>query len=384
MQVDIRYENHTQSIPMNHWEITGTNTEEITDPQHGMLAQLSASSNFEFFGLQMQVAFALARTEPLFLWKIKIANRGENPVWINKIEFLRAGGQSQHGSLRFSENPIASGWSFYSNGWQSWSHTGTYLPGQAMRISRLGRFQQPMVVNPGTPLLRLPGYYTSEFFGAISDLNSGAGLVIGFLSQKQHFGTVEAVLYDKPSLALFTADGSLLESGTVLETDWAVISPFSITDPDPFRVYLEAVARENEVKRIPEQSVPSGWCSWYQYYTNLNARDIQNHLALLDANRPSLPLELLQIDDGFEQFVGDWFTFKPGFPDGVAPLAGEIHDRGLTPGLWLAPFILDRRSRFFREHQEFILRNRRGQPVNAGWVLNAFTAAMELPAPGAL
>lgn len=371
-------------LPLDSWDVQSIDNPSASSSPHGPLTQVQVVRNYDESGIQTKITFALAQDQPMFLWKILLQNRGVEPVWVNKIEFLRAGGQPGFGKLEYPGDPAAARWSFFSNGWQSWSHTGAYLPGQAMRISNLGLLQQPMVVNHGTPVVRMPGYYTADFFGAITDLTTGAGLVAGFLSQKQHYGTVEAVLYDQPSLAMFTADRSLLEPGAEIETDWAIITPFQSANPDPFGHYLDAVVREHRLGDDPTRTIPAGWCSWYQYYTGVTADDIRLNLDKMQETRQQLPLDLLQIDDGFQTRVGDWFSFKEPFPGGVAPLAKEIAGRGLTPGLWLAPFILDRRSKFFRDNPQFILRNRRGRPVNAGFGWNTLTAAVDLTAPGAL
>ena len=97
-----------------------------------------------------------------------------------------------------------------------------------------------------------------------------------------------------------------------------------------------------------------------------------------------LPLDLIQIDDGFETIVGDWYSFRPGFADGPAPLAKEIRAAGFTPGLWLAPFIVDPRSRLAKEHPDWLLRGRFNRPVNAGFIWNTFTTALDLTHPPAL
>src|SRR5574340_1126193 len=381
MQIETRQYFRKQKITLNAWDITSPS--EASSP-HGPLIQVSARCPENDSGIQATITFALAQERPLFLWKIDLQNAGPEPVWLERIEFLRVGGQPGFGTLDFPGDPAAARWSFFSNGWQSWSHTGAYLPGQAMRISRLGRLQQPMVVNAGTPALRMNGSYTADFFGAVSDLKSGTGLFAGFLSQKQHFGTIEGVLYDRPSLALYTTDRSLLDPDASLATDWAVITPYQTSDPDPLGVYLDAVAREHGLDGTPPRPIPAGWCSWYQYYTAITAEDVRSNLEKIADGRRGVPLDLCQIDDGFQTRVGDWFSFKDTFPGGVAPLASEITRVGLTPGLWLAPFILDRRSTFYHEHPQFILRTERGNPVNAGFGWNRLTAAIDLTAPGAL
>ena len=367
--------------PIVHWEIHLPAWDMLATARHGALVSLQAKHTLPLPGLDVTITFALSQDHPLFLWKIRLENTSREAIHIDKIEFLRVGGQESFGSLDFPSDPR---WSFYSNGWQSWSPTGAFPNGQTMRISRLGFLQQPMIINPGTPTVRMPGYYTADFFGALADLKSKIGLVAGFLSQEQHFGTIEAVLYDRPSIAMWTSDGARLDPEKAIETDWAVITPFSTDDPDPLREYLEAVAREHTLTGEKIHPVSTGWCSWYQYYTRLSALDVQANITALTAARARLPIELVQIDDGFETKVGDWFSFKPGFSGGVAPLAREISAHGCTPGLWLAPFIVHPRSEFARNHPQFILRNKRGKPVNAGFGWNTLTTGLDLTVPGAL
>jgi alpha-galactosidase len=77
-------------------------------------------------------------------------------------------------------------------------------------------------------------------------------------------------------------------------------------------------------------------------------------------------------------------AFSPSFPDGVAPLASEIRTAGFTPGLWLAPFIVDPSSQLARQHPEWLLRSRFNRPVNAGYVWNRLNTALDITRPEAL
>jgi alpha-galactosidase len=252
-----------------------------------------------------------------------------------------------------------------------------------MRTTRLGFLQKPMVINPGTPSLRQPGYYTADFFGAVCELTSRKGLLLGFLSQKQHFGTIEALLYDRPSLRLWAnGDSACLDPSAAMETDWAVLAPFGLDAPDPFDEYLQAVAREHQTSIQPE--IPVGWCSWYHYYTGITPANLRGNLTELTRLRGELPLTGFQIDDGYEAQVGDWFDFKPAFAEGMYPLAREIKEAGFTPGLWLAPFILHPRARLAGEHPDWLLRDEKGRPVNCGFGWNALTRGLDLTVPEAL
>jgi alpha-galactosidase len=119
---------------------------------------------------------------------------------------------------------------------------------------------------------------------------------------------------------------------------------------------------------------PGGYCSWYNHYTNIDEKIILSDLEGLVTTDNLIALRYLkkglpgvfQIDDGWELAVGDWEINSEKFPRGLKHLAEKIEGSGLIPGLWLAPFLITRRSRFFRERPEWLL-SERGRPVKAGW-----------------
>ena len=65
-------------------------------------------------------------------------------------------------------------------------------------------------------------------------------------------------------------------------------------------------------------------------------------------------------------------------------IAGTITASGFQPGLWLAPFICDRRSRIYRENPDWLMRDRRGRPVRAGYnpSWNGWFYALDFYTPG--
>jgi alpha-galactosidase len=244
-------------------------------------------------------------------------------------------------------------------------------------------------------------------YGVLGDRLHRTAVLAGFLSQKQHFGSLEALTLPlTPALRMWAnGDGTRLDPEQHITTDWACVSLIHLDSPDPLGPYLEAVWRENyeglgdpgvgpglvsspsaagEAGAPGKPGIPSGWCSWYQFFQKVTSQDIRRNLEACRALRPDLPLDLVQIDDGFEAQVGDWLTFSDRFPDGVAPLARQISQAGFTPGLWLAPFIVHPRSRLKAQHPGWLLRGRLGLPVNAGFLWNAFTTALDLTNPEAL
>lgn len=135
---------------------------------------------------------------------------------------------------------------------------------------------------------------------------------------------------------------------------------------------------------LPRQRSPrvTGWCSWYNYYTRVSEADVMHNLKALSSRE--LPLDYFQIDDGWQAAIGDWLECNAKFPSGMQKIAAAIREHGFEPGLWLAPFICDRRARIYRENPEWLLRDRRGRPVkagyNPGW--NGWFYALDFYAPG--
>jgi alpha-galactosidase len=84
--------------------------------------------------------------------------------------------------------------------------------------------------------------------------------------------------------------------------------------------------------RVPE-TTPSGWCSWYYFYQQVTEDDIVRNLRFLEAHRRELPIDTVQIDDGYQADVGDWLTVNDKFPRGMGWLASEIKRAGYTPGI---------------------------------------------------
>ncbi|MGN6554493.1 MAG: alpha-galactosidase, partial [Verrucomicrobiota bacterium] len=88
---------------------------------------------------------------------------------------------------------------------------------------------------------------------------------------------------------------------------------------------------------------PSGWCTWYFYYTRLNADEVKRNTDWIAANLKDYGAQYVQIDDGWQGLGGpdgkrDWtHVNSERFPLGLKDLARHIKSRGLTPGLWIAP-----------------------------------------------
>ena len=88
---------------------------------------------------------------------------------------------------------------------------------------------------------------------------------------------------------------------------------------------------------------PSGWCSWYYYYQEIDENEIKRNAKWIAENLKDFGAQYVQIDDGW-QGIGrglgenrDWTTIDKRFPGGMQSLAAYIKSLGLKPGIWLAP-----------------------------------------------
>jgi alpha-galactosidase len=130
--------------------------------------------------------------------------------------------------------------------------------------------------------------------------------------------------------------------------------------------------------RVPSQgktTLPGGYESWYNHYTDIDEGLILEDLEALgktdnliknwyrDRGRPAV----FQIDDGWEKAVGEWETDPLKFPRGLGPVVKSIEAAGYIPGLWLAPFLVTRKARLFTEKPHWLLRDSRGGAVVAGF-----------------
>jgi len=147
---------------------------------------------------------------------------------------------------------------------------------------------------------------------------------------------------------------------------------------------IEAQKRYFTALGLTPLSLPkiSGWTSWYNYYTNISEEVILSNLEAFRRHR--LPIDIFQIDDGYQTAVGDWLSIKPSFPRGMQAIAQTIHEAGYRAGLWLAPFICESKSTIMKEHPDWILRYPDGSPVIAGYSenWNGDFYALDLSHPG--
>ncbi len=132
------------------------------------------------------------------------------------------------------------------------------------------------------------------------------------------------------------------------------------------RAWAQILAAASPLSPRLDSPTITGWSSWYNLYTNINKDILLDQLlkTYAVATRDHLPMRYFQIDDGFTPEMGDWLEVKTKFPRGMKPVLDEIRAAGFVPGLWIAPFMVGNRSRLFRNHPDWVVKDREtGRPL---------------------
>ena len=112
----------------------------------------------------------------------------------------------------------------------------------------------------------------------------------------------------------------------------------------------------------PLTPAPTVWCSWYHYFAHVTEADIDENLRAIDD--AGLPVEVVQVDDGYQAGMGDWLLPSDRFRS-VPGLIRRIRADGRRAGLWVAPFIAGAESDLVRRHPDWLVGGEDG-PVSAG------------------
>lgn len=124
---------------------------------------------------------------------------------------------------------------------------------------------------------------------------------------------------------------------------------------------------------------PTTWCSWYHYYTEVTEADIDENLVAMD--ELALPVDVVQLDDGYQTALGDWLSLSDRFAS-LPGMVDRVRARGRQAGVWVAPFLVGERSELYRDHPDWLVMGDDG-PVHAGHNWDQNLAALDTTHPGA-
>lgn len=249
---------------------------------------------------------------------------------------------------------------FFVNGYQSWTTSGEMSSEDIYRgttpLAGVTKYTKDMAITSGdyafTRYEPRPGFFHSftytylrrgdefEFFGSLSERN---GYTVFYSDMEKHIFSVEKDV----------------EGLTISE-------PYEMFDivrfvggyDEVFDKYFAAMSLPAK-KRVDRLT---GYTSWYNYFQKIDENIILRDLKGLSRAHDSV--NIFQIDDGYEIFVGDWLDYNgKDFPNGMKTIADAVHRDGYLAGIWLAPFNVQRgKSRILKEHPDWLICNPDGKP----------------------
>ncbi len=249
---------------------------------------------------------------------------------------------------------------FFVNGYQSWTTSGEMSAEDIYRgttpLAGVTKYTKDMAITSGdyafTRYEPRPGFFHSftytylrrgdefELFGSLSERN---GYTVFYSDMEKHIFSVEKD-----------------------------VKGLTISEPYEMFDIVRFVGGYDEVfdKYFAAMSLPAkkhidrltGYTSWYNYFQKIDENIILRDLKGLSRARESV--NIFQIDDGYEPFVGDWLDYNgKDFPNGMKTIADAVHREGYLAGIWLAPFNVQRgKSRILKEHPDWLIRNPDGKP----------------------
>jgi alpha-galactosidase len=220
----------------------------------------------------------------------------------------------------------------YEHGWQSWSPSGSYPVAAASSFRPVREVSQTQSYRPGRPAPE------TGFQGeGLLAVDPGTGDPVSV------FGAAPGATV--PSIRASYVDGHVLVSAD---------GPVSVTQAaglgEGLAGWADSFAAAAGVG--PIRPAPTGWCSWYHYFTDVTADDIEENVAAI--HELDLPIDVIQIDDGWESEIGDWLTLSGRF-ESLAALTDRIRQTGRRTGIWVAPFLVGGRSQVAAEHPEWLI-----------------------------
>lgn len=249
---------------------------------------------------------------------------------------------------------------FFVNGYQSWTTSGEMSSEDIYRgttpLAGVTKYTKDMAITSGdyafTRYEPRPGFFHSftytylrrgdelEFFGSLSERN---GYTVFYSDMEKHIFSVEK-----------DVEGLTISEPYEMFDIVRIVGGYD----EVFDKYFAAMSlpAKKHIDRL------TGYTSWYNYFQKIDENIILRDLKGLSRARESV--NIFQIDDGYEPFVGDWLDYNgKDFPNGMKTIADAVHREGYLAGIWLAPFNVQRgKSRILKEHPDWIIRTPEGKP----------------------
>lgn len=223
----------------------------------------------------------------------------------------------------------------FEHGWQSWSPTGSY-PAATTAPRPVDPHAQIRNYRPERPAP--PHGFQGEGLVAVRPAPDAPVTLFHLPDPAGPVPSIRVAAHR--DRLMVTADGPV--DSHVVDTPGGI--------PAALDRYAARVADDLRLPAPDPSTLPTVWCSWYCHWSGVTEQHIAEVLADLDTL--DLPVDVVQVDDGYQSQIGDWCTPSDRFAS-VSGVATRIRDHGRRAGIWTAPFLATERSRVVAEHPDW-------------------------------
>jgi len=294
------------------------------------------------------------------LLSLKIKNVSDSSIRITRLVF-----PTENGLDNFLKGFKPSDISFLRNGYQSWSTARSYK----LKDKPLRPWLQ-LVSLASSNMANLPsntaGNLSSEMYSIICDLSSHESFLVGQSTPFNQFFYIRLKFYRTGFKMnhielVYDFGRKMLEKGETIQLDGIIMAQGETSGL--LLKYFNYIKNKHKIKEHEKNF--KGWSSWYYYYNKITPNIIYRNL--LKIKEEKLDIDYIQIDDGYQKNVGDWLDLTHNFKGQMKKITDTIKDNGFIPGIWIAPFIADKKSELISIHPEYILKDQYGKPLVCGY-----------------
>ena len=340
--------------------------ERLVDEQNRLVGlKITGKWNSEAAALTWTIK--LDREQGNFTFSLSLANRSQSES-ISLAKFAPLVTSSENGGgLFLGEHPST----------HRILENGSYTYMDHIAEIRTGDCVKDSVLAAGVPG-DFNGDSVSNWNHAVMDLDSGRIWVAGALTF-YHASPVFNLSYQKDK-AVVSQDGktgfSLFSAEMAYLPHRKNVAAEASFDSEPIYVhvgetnifdglerYALAVKKEMGItlwtERNGGQRVPNGWNSWSGsggtggYGQDINEDVMLANLDVMAEEFKDFGVEWFQIDDGWQMDFGKWEWRTDRFPHGPKWMTDRIREKGLRPGLWMAPLTAQNDSQTVKDHSEW-------------------------------
>lgn len=121
-----------------------------------------------------------------------------------------------------------------------------------------------------------------------------------------------------------------------------------------------SISEQNQARR--DTATNYFWTSFQDFRTSFSFKYLLEQLQVLDEIKPAIPLRAIQVGSGY-CIPGDWLDNNDLWPKSMDSVAREIFSRRYRAGIYVAPFVAHEKSRIFRNHPRWILKDKDDNPI---------------------